>query len=111
MSKNSRRDCAEDTHDCLLVILLKNAPRLKASGWGRVYERGKSASVGSRPCGVYLSMASGSSRDSLASSSSRDNPVCFVRLLKTSGPIACSSCGGVTGLLGPVPTHESAVSP
>jgi hypothetical protein len=75
------------------------------------YEREKSACDGKRPCGVYLSTAFGSSRESLASNSSRDNPVCCVKLFKTSGPIACSSCDGVTGLFGPVPTQESAVSP
>ena len=70
------------------------------------YERANSPSVGSRPCGVYLSTALGSSRESLASSSSRENPVCFVKVSNTSGPIACSSWDGVTGLFGPVPTHE-----
>ena len=40
----------------------------------------------------------------------RDNPVCFDKVSNTSGPIACSRRGGVTGLLGPVPTQDSAVS-
>ena len=75
------------------------------------YERANSPSVGSRPCGVYLSTAVGSSRESLASSSSRESPVCFVKVSNTSGPIACSSSDGVTGLFGPVPTQELAVPP
>ena len=63
------------------------------------------ASVGNRPCGVYLSTASGSSRESRASSSCRDNPVCLDKVSSTSGPIACSNCGGVTGWFGPVLTQ------
>ena len=59
-----------------------------------------SASAGSRPCGVYLSTASGSSRQSLVTSSSRDRPVCFARLSNTSGPIAFSSWRRAA-LLGP----------
>ena len=45
---------------------------------------------------MYLSTAPGSSRDNLASSPSRDSPVCFDKVSNTSGPIACSSWGGVT---------------
>ena len=74
-------------------------------------ERENSNSVGSRPSGVYLSTAFGSSRVSLVSNSSRDNPVCLESVSKTSGPIACSSWAGASCLLAPVPTHESAVSP
>ena len=66
------------------------------------YESESSTSVGSRPCGVYLSTASGSSRQSLESRSSRAKPVCFDRVSSTSGPIACSSWAGVNCLLGPV---------
>src|SRR5678816_1621738 len=53
--------------------------------------RAASASVGSRPCGVNLSTASGNSRVSLDSNSSRESPVCCDSELRTSGPIACSS--------------------
>src|SRR6187397_543177 len=82
---------------------------LRSVGAGRY--RAKSASVGSRPCGVYRSTALGNSRESRASSSSRDSPVCCDSVAKTSGPIACSSCGAASCLLGPVPTQESAASP
>ena len=44
---------------------------------------------------MYLSTASGSSRQSLESRSSRAKPVCFDRVSNTSGPIACSSSAGV----------------
>src|SRR3546814_106846 len=74
------------------------------------YGRENSASVGRRPCGVYLSTASGSSRQSLVTSSSRDKPVCLDRVSNTSGPIARSSWSAVHGPLGPVLTQESAVS-
>src|SRR4051812_17662392 len=70
-----------------------------------------SCSVGRRPSGVYLSTAVGSSRESRARSSSRDSPVCCDKVANTSGPIACSSWGGATSLLGPVPTQDSAMSP
>src|SRR5215211_9319914 len=92
----------------MLIHVRKDPPGEGSCRWS--YEREKSASVGSRPCGVYLSTASGSSRDSLASSSSRDNPVCFDNVSNTSGPIACSSWDGAISLLGPCLTQESAIS-
>ena len=73
--------------------------------------RARSASVGSRPCGVYMSTALGSSRESRASSSCCDSPVCCDRVASTSGPIACSRSGAASALFGPVPTHEAAASP
>src|SRR4026207_561033 len=75
------------------------------------YAREKSASVGRRPCGVYLSTASGSSRQSLVSNSSRDRPVCVDKVSNTSGPIARCSWAVVHGSLGPVLTQDSAVWP
>ena len=54
---------------------------------------------------MYLLTASGSSLDNLMSRSSRDNPVCLDKVFSTSGPIACSSCGGAICWLGPDPTH------
>jgi hypothetical protein len=84
-----------------------------ATGASRYFPqaRAKSPSVGSRPCGVYLSTASGSSRHSLESNSSFARPVCFDKVSNTSGPIACFSWDGEQGLLGPVLTQDSAVSP
>src|SRR4051812_33815029 len=64
-----------------------------------------------RPSGVYLSTASGRSLESLLSSSSRDRPVCCTRALSTSGPIACSSCGGAICLFCPELTQDWAASP
>src|SRR5947209_9198053 len=81
------------------------------SSRGESYVREYSASLGSRPCGVYLSTASGSSRESRATSSSFESPVCLESAANTSGPIACSSCDGAICLFGPVPTQESTVSP
>ena len=74
------------------------------------YARENSASVGTRPCGVYLSTASGSSRQSLVISSPRDRPVCLDKVSNTSGPIARSSWSAVHGWLGPVLTQDFAVS-
>ena len=59
--------------------------------------RDASSSVGNLPCGVNLSTASGSSRVSRASSSSRDRPVSCESVFNTSGPIARSSCSGANG--------------
>ena len=64
-----------------------------------------------RPSGVYLSTASGKVLDSLARISSRDIPVCWDRVCRTSAPIVCSNCGGAICLFGPRATQESATSP
>jgi hypothetical protein len=49
---------------------------------------------------VYLSTASGSSQDSLASTSSRDSPVCFDKVSNASGPIALFELGRDDWLVG-----------
>jgi hypothetical protein len=59
---------------------------------------------------VYLSTASGSSRDSRDKSSCRDSPVCSDNVAQTSGLIAPSSSCGEIDLFGPVLTQESAIS-
>ena len=60
---------------------------------------------------MYLSTASGSSRDSRDKSSCRDNPVCSDNEAQTSGLTAASSSWGEIGLFGPVLTQDSAISP
>src|SRR5262245_41175472 len=58
---------------------------------GIVYNFERSAAVGIRPSGVYLSTASGRFFESLVRISSRDIPVFSDKVASTSGPIACSS--------------------
>src|SRR3954447_14100751 len=98
-------DSPDDAHDWLLFLTLQAPPTRRR--WS--YE--KSAALGMRPSGVYLSTASGRFLESRERISSRDRPVCCDRVCSTSGPIACSNCGGAICLLGPDATQESAASP
>jgi uncharacterized membrane protein YeaQ/YmgE (transglycosylase-associated protein family) len=59
-----------------------------------MYENGFAVTayaLGSRPSGVYLSTAAGSSRESLERSSSCDRPVCCSSAASTSDPMTCLS--------------------
>src|SRR3954468_19821 len=107
LGDNPGNEADDDSPDDAHGWLLFENRRATRRHWS--YE--KSAALGMRPWGVYLSTASGRFLESRDRISSRDRPVCCERASSTSGPIACSSCGGAICLLGPDATQESAASP